>query len=198
MPIFRNMTRVFVALGMVGFLAAMANAAILIGPGADIPGATSADSSGPRLNVETAYSMPLDMGTFNVTSFSFNSAGSGGVVVRPFLAQRVGNSPLQYETLWVGPQFNPIAAGIQGIANAYGTETFDLASATDVYAGVYHDGVAKVRYNNVATLTDHDASPTEPTYAGQTIENFSNAGLNNRTYAYGISVVVPEPATLLI
>jgi len=172
---------------------------IQIGPGSDIAGATGVDSPGPRLNVEPAFAVSLAAGSYEVLSFSLNSADDARPdgFVRPFLAELTNSSPLTYETLWVGPRLTPDGAGIKGITYPSLSELLTLAAGTDVYAGVYQDGIAIVRFNNVATVTNHDNTPTEPTAPGQTITAFSHPTLNNRTYAYEINVdPIPKPATL--
>ncbi|MBN2291926.1 MAG: hypothetical protein JXM70_05840 [Pirellulales bacterium] len=164
---------------------------MLIGPGSDI-GATQVDGDGARLNI-TRVATNLTADAYNVVEFSVDTTGTSGVV-RPFLAIQNGLGPAEYQTVWVGPQFIPTSDGIHSISYTPGFQKFSLASAADIYAGVYHNGTSKVMFNTVPTVTDHDGSPTEPTAAGETIDGFSNEGLNNRTYAYEIGV---EPARLI-
>jgi len=187
-----NTLALLLAFGLLAVLVGPAPGAVVqIGPGSDISGATGSDSGGARLNIEPAFTENLSAGTYDVAGFAMNSAGNASPsgVVRPFLAKLTSSSPLTYETLWVGPQFTPTAAGIQGIDYPHGTQQFSLGAATTVYAGAYQDGTAKVRFNNTATITNHDNTPTEPTAAGQSVGDFSHAGLNNRTYAYEASVI---------
>jgi len=92
----------------------------------------------------------------------------------------------------------PDAEGIVGITYPPLSELLTLTAETQVYAGVYREGRAAVWYSAVASPTNYDLGPSEPTAPGQTITDFDDPTLS-RTYAYEINVaLIPEPATLTL
>jgi hypothetical protein len=96
-----------------------------------------------------------------------------------------------WTTLWVGGDFDPTADGIQTAA-AYvsGSETFTLAVATDVYAGIFtkNQGSAIPLTNTSVGKTDHDSSFTAPTGPGDTVDGISHPNLQ-RVHAFEVNVV---------
>ncbi len=163
---------------------------VSVGPGARLAGANQVDSSGIRLNIEPSFVQTLDAGTYGVQEISFAASSNGSGELRAFLAKLVGNGPT-YETLWTSEAVRP-PSGDSIFTVELGAEQFTLDERTDVYAGVWHDGDAKVRFSNLSTVTNHDNSPSVPTRAGQEITDFSHGGLNNRTYAYDITVAAAD------
>ena len=140
-----------------------------------------------RLNIEPEYVQSLPAGNYDVQEISFAANSDGTGQLRAFLAVPSGGT--DYETIWVSPSTSPAAGDtIHTVPYASGTQQFTLAADADVYAGTWHDGGAKVRFNNVATVTNHDNSPITPTAPGQTISEFSHSTLNSRTYAYHVTV----------
>ncbi len=161
---------------------------VMIGPGSELAGATGVDSDGVRLNVEPVYVQTLSAGTYDVQEISFAANSSGGGQLRAFLALLAGGGP-SYETIWASPATTPAAGDtIHTVSYAAGSQQFTLNAEADVYAGSWHDGTAKVKFSNLATITNHDNSPITPSAAGQTISDFSHGGLNDRTYAYHVTV----------
>ena len=167
---------------------------IVFGPGADIAGATGIDSPGVRLNIEPEFVQSLPAGTHDVQEISFAASSNGAGELRAFLAIPTGGA--SYETIWVSPATTPDAGDtIHTVQYALGSQQFTLADDAEVYAGSWHDGDAKVRFNNVATITNHDNSPVTPTGPGQAVSDFSHGSLNNRTYAYQVTVGSGRAAT---
>ena len=170
-------------------LLAVSSRAATIGAGPDIT-ATTLDSAGIRLNIEKEYSEVLSSGPYEVSEFVFKAnPGSGGGFIRPFIAKQTSSSPLTYETVWVGPRVTVTVDGVDTVNFASGAESFTLSQSTEVFGGVYHDGTAKVYCVLDVGTTDHDNSPTEPTEAGQSVDNFSHGNLG-RTYAFEFHVVL--------
>jgi len=181
---------------VLSFCSASSLQAVTIGAGADIP-AGSLDNPPARLNVTKEYSAVLLGGRYDVSEFVFKAHPgiiSGAGFIRPFLVKETSSSPLTYETVWVGPRVTVITDGVDKADFASGSETFTLSQDTEVFGGVYQDGVAaKVYINTQEGKTAHDnAAPIEPTEAGQSVGDFSNPELV-RTYAFGITVVVGVP-----
>ncbi|MCA9263336.1 MAG: lamin tail domain-containing protein [Planctomycetales bacterium] len=168
---------------------------IRVGSGADLSGATGVDSAGVRLNVEPTFVQTLPAGTYNVQDISFaaNSDGTGELLA--FLAIQTAAGPT-YQTIWVSSATRPAAGdSIHTVPYAAGSQQFTLTAETDVYAGAWHDGAAKVRFSSAATITNHDSSPITPSAAGETIGDFSHPALNDRTYAYHITVAAEGGTT---
>ena len=160
---------------------------IEVGPGANMEEASGVDSAGTRLNVEPESVQKLQAGTYDVQNIAFASNSNGRGQLRAFLAVLTGGT--NYETIWVSPATTPRSGDtIHDVAYLPGAQQFTLDRATDVYAGAWHDGDAKVRFSRTATVTNHDNSPTTPTAAGQTISGFSHGSLSDRTYAYHVTV----------
>ena len=160
---------------------------ISIGPGANIAGTNNTDTSGVRLNVEPESVQTLQAGTYDVQDIAFASNSNGRGQLRAFLAVLTGGT--SYETIWVSPATTPTSGDtIHDVAYLPGVQQFTLDSNTKMYAGAWHDGNAKVRFSKVATVTNHDNSPTTPNAPGQTISGFSHGALNDRTYAYHVTV----------
>ncbi|MCA9248736.1 MAG: PEP-CTERM sorting domain-containing protein, partial [Planctomycetales bacterium] len=166
--------------------------------------ATGADGAGDRTNIELD-SVLLTAGYYQVQDFSFRNnalVNTGSPRVVPFLAELV--SPGNYEVIWVdagGVNTLGVAADTIHTENYPSlTETFQLLSDTNVFAGAFHTGGAIVRFANGGSV-DHDGTPSEPLLAGQIINSISNPGLG-RTYAFEINVAsyipVPEPSTALL
>lgn len=188
-------------------LAAQA-ATIQIGPGADLDGPHVADTADQeRLNVALTSSgddfVNLAAGTYSVVDFQLNignhTAGSGGAgMVAPMLL--IGSAG-NFTTLWVGSDFDPTSNGVQTAASyAFGDQTFTLAVATDVYAGIFtkNQGSAVPLLRNGYGTTSHDDDFTAPTGPGDTVNNIRYPSIG-RSYAFEINVdVVPEPSTLAL
>lgn len=171
-----------------GTVGGVVSQSVAVGPGADLPEANDIDSAGIRLNIEPTYLKTLAAGTYDVQEISFATSSDGEGEVRAFLAIRNGNAP-SYETIWASsPTRPPAGDAIHSVAYEAGSQQFTLPTATEVYAGVWHDGDARVRFSGQSTITNHDNSPIEPTSAGQIVSNFSHGDLNNRTYAYGVTI----------
>jgi hypothetical protein len=172
---------------------------VSVGPGADLAGATNADSDGIRLNIEPVYVQTLAAGTYSVSDISVAANSNGAGTLRAFLAILTGAGPT-YRTIWTSPATTPaVGDSLHRVDYALGTQQFTLDTEAAVYAGVWHDGSAKVRFSNLATITNHDSTPIIPTAPGQTIADFSHPDLNNRTYAYEINVNRPGgPVTSLV
>lgn len=185
-------------------------APIQVGPGADLSGAAQVDTPDlERLNV--ALTSPagndfvnLAAGTYNVVDFQLNvgdhtaGVGNAGTVAAMLLTGSAGN----FTTLWVGGDFDPTASGIQTAASyAPGSQTFTLAVATDVYAGMFtkNQGSAVPLLNQSVGTTSHDGNGyTAPTGPGDTVDDFSHATIG-RAYAFEVNVeLVPEPSSLAL
>lgn len=177
-----------------------------IGPGADLAGSLISDSAGSeRLNIALTSSgdddfVNLAAGTYSVRDFQLNvfnhAAGNGNAgTVAPML---LSGSSGSWTTLWVGDDFDPTSNGAQTAASyAAGVETFTLASATNVYAGIFtkNAGSNIPATNLSAGTTDHDSTFTAPTGPGDTVNGISNTNLA-RAYAFEVNVeLVPEPST---
>ncbi|MGC4006632.1 MAG: PEP-CTERM sorting domain-containing protein [Pirellulales bacterium] len=170
-----------------------------VGAGSAPGGANNLDGAGaPRLNVDLANTLNLGAGTYRINDTSFAAdAGNGSGAIRTFLARETGANT--YETVWVSDLYQPLANGLFS-DTAFAIPQFTLAADTVLFAGIYHDGVARVYYNDDATLTNHNAtSVVAPATVGEPIAGFSNPGLNNRTYKFEVNVsavAVPEPHTI--
>ncbi len=174
-------------------LASTAGAA-LIGPGMSIGDAGDVDTPGQnRLNVDRSAFINLGPGTYNVNDFGLrvNTHAAPGTIA----AMLLSGAPSTYTTLWVSPDFDPIANGVQTVSYTAGTQQFTLAAATTVYGGVFtkNNGAAIIGLdaNNSdagnSSSTDHDTAYTAPTGAGQSVTGISNPNLG-RTYAFEINV----------
>ena len=184
----------------------------MIGPGANLANTDPfSDNAGQeRLNI--ALSSPsgndfvnLAAGTYSVLDFQLNvfnhNTGTGGAgTIAPML---LSGSSGSWTTLWVGDDFDPTSNGVQTAASyGAGVETFTIAVATDVYAGMF----TKLGGSNIPALdlsvgrTDHDGNGfTAPSGIGQTVNGISNPNLG-RSYAFEINVeplvaAIPEPST---
>ena len=185
---------------LAGILISSAQAApVQIGPGADLSGPHVADTANQeRLNV--ALTSPagndfinLAAGTYSVLDFQLNvgnhtaGLGGAGTVAPMLLTGTAGN----FTTLWVGSNFDPTSNGIQTAANyARGAQTFTLASATDVYAGIFtrNQGSAVPLLNQSVGTTSHDGNGfTAPTGPGDAVNSFSHSTLT-RAYAFEVNV----------
>ena len=163
----------------------------IIGPGADITDATENDiANQERLNIDNTFTT-LAAGTYNVTDWQLNvvmsNAGTGEVT--PMLLS--GTSP-SYTILWLGAAFDPEVDGIQ---TAPETGSFTLEAPSDIYAGFFTTNLGSeiigTDANNSGSgfsSTDHDNDFIAPTDVGETVGDFSHAGLG-RTYAFEINVV---------
>ena len=163
----------------------------IIGPGADITEATDNDIvDGERLNIDNTFTT-LAAGTYNVTDWQLNvvmsNAGTGEVT--PML---LTGTPPSYSILWLGAAFDPEVNGLQ---TAPETGSFTLEAPTDIYAGFFTTNLGSEIIGTDAdnsgsgfSSTDHDNDFIAPTDVGQTVGDFSHAGLG-RTYAFGINVV---------
>ena len=181
----------------VGSSGAAAGETVTVGPGSGLAGAGSIDSAGARLNVEPSFAQTLAAGTYNVQDISFASSSNGVGQLRAFLAVLTGGGPT-YEIIWASAATTPASGStIHTVAYAGDAEQFTLDADADVYAGVWHDGAAKVRFSGLSTTTNHDSTPSIPTAAGQTVSGFSHPTLNGRTYAYHITVGAAVGATSL-
>lgn len=205
--LFKETLGIAAAAGLVLVLLQGAQAAtIQIGPGADLVGATGADTANEaRLNVARTDTVTLAAGTYSVLDFRFNvlnpNTGTGNAgTVAPML---VTGSPSSYTTLWVGSAFDPTSSGAQTAATyAPGAQTFTLTSPGTVYGGIFtgNNGSGVPAYANSVGLTDHDNSYTAPTAEGESVSGFSNANLG-RAYAFEINIdvglgdVVPSVST---
>ncbi|MCP4190209.1 MAG: DNRLRE domain-containing protein [Planctomycetaceae bacterium] len=170
---------------------------VMIGSGANLAGANEIDTSGVRLNVEPEYLQSLPAGTYDVQEISMAASSDGNGSLRTFLAVATGGT--SYRTIWVSPATSPAAGNsIHAVKYGAGSQQFTLDSKADVYAGAWHDGSAKVRFSRTATVTNHDNSPITPTRAGQTISDFSHGALNDRTYAYEVTVGTGGSATTVL
>jgi len=169
---------------------------VTIGAGTDIS-AGSLDNPPARLNVDKGYSAVLPGGRYEVSEFVFKAnpgVVSGAGFIRPFLVKETSSSPLTYETVWVGPRVTVTIDGVDKADFASGSETFTLSQDTEVFGGVYQDGVAAKVYliGNEGKTAHDNSAPVEPTEAGQPVGDFSNPDLA-RAYAFGITVVVGAP-----
>ena len=168
---------------------AAGNPVYTIGPGADLF-VNELDSGGARINVERDPVL-LPAGRYAVLDFAMNTGDASGYVT-PFLAT---GAPSIYTVVWVGDQFDPSGSGIQTDSYLPDTEEFVLASAGNVYAGFYQSNNLVRLVSNV-DRTDHDNTPTEPTYVGEIVSGFSHANWP-RTCAFEVNArYIPEPATL--
>lgn len=158
-------------------------------------GGTGTDSAGSRLNIELT-SVALSAGKFNVIEIQSDTVGDGDVI--PILLKRNG-ADNGYEVLWSGGDLAVTGTGNTTWNFSPGDEEFELSVGTDVFAGMHHDGAAKVRFLNGGSV-DHDGTPPATFNVGDNISDasISNSGLG-RTYMFEITVdaapAVPEPAT---
>ncbi len=198
---FRTTGTVCLAVGLLLGLTALASATT-IGPGAGITEAAQVDTPNQeRLNVDRTTFINLPAGFYNVDDFRLNvsthDAGSSGAgTIAPML---LSGTPANYTTLWVGPDYDPSANGIQTVGYGAGAQQFALGAATDVYAGIFtkNSGSAIIGLDadnsgSGNSNTDHDSAFTAPTGAGDLVTDFSNANLG-RTYAFEVNV---SPTTL--
>ncbi len=165
-----------------------------IGPGASTMGA-SADGGGGRTNIERDF-VTLPAGTYNVLDFDFWGVNTSGTV-QPFLsAQTTPPGGQRYTPVWVGPTVAP-AVGTNLDTYALASQTFTLASDTDVYAGFVMTENAVGFFGG--GLTDHNGAPPLAPVVGVELPVFSNNNLG-RTYSFAINVeqAVPEPASIAI
>jgi len=176
-------------------------ATVQIGPGADLAGATLVDTPGQdRLNVEHD-AIALGAGTYDVLDFQLNVVGhTQGGTITPML---LTGAPSTYTTLWVGDAFDPTANGQQTAATyTPGSETFTLASAGSVFAGIFTQsgGAAIIGFAGGGT-TSHDGNGfTAPTGVGQTVDGFSHSSIV-RSYAFEINIddtAGPLPAEVVV
>ena len=182
--------------GIVGFamIAASANAATLIGPGADITEATDQDTAGAdRLNVDRTF-VTLGPGTYSISDWRLNVFEHTVGTITPML---LSGAPSTYTTEWIGAAFDPTSDGVQAVSES---GTFTLDASTNIYAGFYTEGTGsgiialdKNNSGSDSSSTDHDSSFTAPTGIDQAVGSFSNSGLA-RTYAFEITVI-PEPSS---
>ena len=175
--------------------------AVQIGPGSDITEVINQDTPGAnRLNVDRTFTS-LPAGTFTVSNWMLNVFdNTEGGTITPML---LSGSPTNYTVVWLGEAFDPTSNGIQTVNEG---SNFSLLSPTDLYAGFFTEGngsgIIALDADNSGSgtsSTDHDSAFTAPTLIGQTVTDFSNAGLG-RTYAFAInaSLAVPEPSTALL
>jgi len=163
----------------------------IVGPGADITEATGNDIvNQERLNIDNTFTT-LDAGTYDVTDWRLNvamsNAGTGEVT--PML---LSGTPPSYTILWIGTAFDPEVDGLQAASE---TGNFILEAQTDIYAGFFSTNLGSEIIATDAdnsgsgfSSTDHDNDFIAPTDVGQTVGDFSHAGLG-RTYAFEINVV---------
>jgi hypothetical protein len=163
----------------------------IIGPGADITDATENDiANQERLNIDNTFTT-LAAGIYNVTDWQLNvvmsNAGTGEVT--PMLLSGI---PPSYSILWLGAAFDPEVDGIQ---TAPETGSFTLEAPADIYAGFFTTNLGSEIIGTDAdnsgsgfSSTDHDNDFIAPTDVGETVGDFSHAGLG-RTYAFEINVV---------
>jgi len=162
-----------------------------IGPGADITEALQNDHADQeRLNIDLTFTT-LDAGTYNVTDWQLNviMSNSGTGEVTPML---LSGTPPSYSILWLGTAYDP---DVDGIQTAPETGSFTLDAPTDIYAGFFSTNLGSeiiaTDIDNSGTgfsSTDHDNDFIAPTQVGDTVGDFSHAGLG-RTYAFEINVV---------
>jgi hypothetical protein len=171
---------------------------------------TNPDTAGQRINVDENNPILLAPGLYFATHFTFFAAQAGSTT--PFLAI---NSDLltpnpsadidAFTIIAVGDTFNaaptpgtnvvqtrPFGGGAAG--------AFTLTQPTKVFAGVSSGSVSNVDGNAIGFITGgsvdhHNPTPTQftPTVTGS-IPTFTNPDLA-RTYAFNITVDIPEPAT---
>ena len=164
----------------------------IIGPGADITEAIQNDNANQeRLNIDRTAVTALNAGTYNVTDWKLNVVRSndGTGEVTPML---LTGTPPSYSILWLGSAFDPDLDGIQTVSE---TGSFTLEAPTDIYAGFFTTNLGSEiigtdidNSGSGFSSTDHTNNFIEPTEVGETIDNFSHAGLG-RTYAFEINVV---------
>ena len=188
-------------MGLILILPAAACAVTLqVGPGADLAGATSADTENQeRLNVDRTDTVTLIAGTYDVLDFQLNvkTADTGDSDAGTITPMLVTGAPSTYTTLWIGNAFDPTTTG-QQTAETYSGETFTLAAQGVVYAGIFtgNKGSAIAALTTSTGTTDHDANGfSAPTGVGQTVDGFSHAGLG-RAYAIEINIDV-DPADIV-
>jgi len=168
-----------------------------IGPGSGITDAGDVDTPNQaRLNIDRTTFVNLAAGYYKVDDFGLrvntHDAGIGNAgTIAPMLL--IG-APSNYTTLWVGPDYDPSANGVQTVGYTAGTEQFALGAAADVYAGVFtkNQGSAIIGLdaNNSgsgSSQTDHDTSYTAPVGAGEPVAGISNPNLG-RTYAFEVNI----------
>ncbi|MCH8216260.1 MAG: hypothetical protein IH892_05755 [Planctomycetes bacterium] len=194
-----KLTYLLLSFLVLNFCLASSLQAQMIGAGADLD-ATVLDTANDRINITkefpagTVASEVFAEGRYEVSEFAFKAnPGGGGGFLRPFLAKGTSSSPLTYETVWVGPRVVVTLDGVDTVNFASGAEIFTLSQSTEVFGGVYHDGIAKVYTNLQVGVTDHDnAGPIEPTDVEQAVGDFSHVDLP-RSYAFGITVISAVP-----
>lgn len=175
------------------------DAAILVGAGENLDGATGREGTGQRLNIDDYNTQYLSAGTYTIEDFAFvakvqntTGASSGGSVI-PFLAVREGS---QYRIIWRGSQTDlPTNLTNNDSAVVHGSTagSFTLASDALIYSGFYSIGNAAVAYRTgyAEPRTDH-ANITGQTmswanYNGSLITGVSLTE-QPRSYAHGISI----------
>ena len=192
----KKMISMVAVAGLVLALAPAAQAATMqIGPGADLAGATMADTANQeRLNVARTDTLTLAAGTYDVLDFQLNvlnaNTGDGNAgTITPML---LTGSPSSYTTLWVGSAFDPTSTGQQTAATyAPSTQTFTLAAPGPVFGGFFtgNNGSAIPAIAAApAGADDHDNSFTAPTGAGEAVAGPWTVNGWNRSYAFEINV----------
>ncbi len=177
----------------------------MIGPGADLAGATAYDTpGGDRVNVaRIPGSVTLDPGVYNVHDFQLSvrnhDAGTSGkgIITPMLLAQSsVDPDPLAYTTLWIGDAFDPKTNGIQTAAAYTPTnETFTLTTTTEVFGGIFTgnggSAIPGLKSDSTYLTAHHGGSNIAPDNVGDTVSGFGHPELE-RAYAFEISVGKPD------
>jgi hypothetical protein len=174
-------------------------AALLLGAGTNLDGATGREGTGTRLNIDDYHTQSLSAGTYTIENFEFlarvqnsTDATSGGSVV-PFLAIHNGTN---YQIIWRGtPTDVPtnLTGNQSAVVSGSTAGSFTLASDAVVYSGFYTQGVAAVAYNNTYAnpRTDHANTTSITNFAinsiGAALTGISLSD-QNRSYAQSISV----------
>ncbi len=187
----RTITCLLVIVSMLAF--ASVASAVSIGPGSGYCNGGMADGVGERLNISQMYTN-LSAGWYSVGNFSYASTSAIGDVT-PFLA--VGTPGSSYTTVWVGSTVTAGATGVKTTSYDVATQSFQLSSGQNVYAGFYTANGGRVDFVESGSLTDHDNGFTGPTTAGNTVTDFSNPNLL-RTYAFGVNATQAAQVTATV
>lgn len=201
----------FVAVATAGL--AMSAHAVTIGAGVGILQAAGANnafdtpSNGTtdqsRQNLDDSFFVSLPAGTYQATIWEYNAGQAGSVT--PYLAILTGSDA--YEIIAVGsPRDITGGFGVDTTVAFGGSDTFTLASATNVYAGITNPklpGSQNPINTNLASgrTVDHDNNADgnmSPAVVGGSVTGFGHANLS-RSYAFSINVdPIPEPTSALL
>jgi beta-galactosidase len=156
-----------------------------LGAGADVIGALSTDAPGPRLVVDLNRKVRLPAGDYELASVSYNANVTGGAMIRPFLATKVGAN--SYKVIVATLPLPAIGGGY--VNSTYASPNlfrFTLTEESDVFPGFYQSERAQVKYatgGSTATLINPAAAPM----VGNTLTTTGTGGV---TYAFSLGVRV--------